>query len=73
MRTPSKKEPSVWKLVAFATTLGMNLFCCILVGVFIGYYIDQHWNIFPIGILLFSFLGAITGFWTLYKKMMGKE
>ncbi|KMO86166.1 hypothetical protein AB840_09625 [Megasphaera cerevisiae DSM 20462] len=55
-------------IVVVAGSLGLTLFVCICTGVFIGRFIDVHLATSPWGIIVFSLLGTVTGFWSLYKK-----
>lgn len=63
----------LWDIVVIASSLGLSLFVCICVGVAIGHFIDVHAGTSPWGLILFSFIGAISGFWTLYKKALSYQ
>ena len=63
----------LWDIVVIAGSLGLSLFVCICVGVAIGHFIDGHAGTSPWGLILFSFIGAISGFWTLYKKALSYQ
>ena len=63
----------LWDIVAIAGSLGLSLFVCICVGVAIGRFIDVHAGTSPWGLILFSLIGAISGFWTLYKKALSYQ
>ena len=69
---PSKEKRSfsILAIVAEAGTLGITLAICLIAGVFIGGYIDNRMNTSPWGLICCSFLGAVTGFWSLYKKAL---
>ena len=60
-------------IVAIAGSLGLSLFVCICVGVAIGRFIDVYTGTSPWGLILFSLIGAVSGFWTLYKKAVSYE
>ena len=60
-------------IVAIAGSLGLSLFVCICVGVAIGRFIDVYTGTSPWGLILFSLIGAVSGFWTLYKKALSYE
>ena len=60
----------LWDIVVIAGSLGLSLFVCICVVVAIGHFIDVHAGTSPWGLILFSFIGAISGVWTLYKKAL---
>ena len=59
---------STLQLVAVAGSLGLTLFVNIIVGIFIGRFMDSYFNTSPFGLMTFALLGSVTGFWTLYKK-----
>ena len=63
----------LWDIVVIAGSLGLSLFVYICVGVAIGHFIDVHAGTSPWGLILFSFIGAISGFWTLYKKALSYQ
>jgi ATP synthase protein I len=44
-----------------------ELFAGILVGGFIGWWIDRWFNIAPVGLLVMLLVGAVAGFWNVYK------
>ena len=52
------------QLVAAAGSLGLTLF----VNIFAGRFIDSCFETNPFGLIGFSLLGAVTGFWSLYRK-----
>ena len=41
----------------------------VVLGVFIGYYLDQRLGTKPWLMLGLLFLGMLTGFWTIYKQV----
>ena len=51
-----------------ALQLGLTLFVNIFAGVLIGRFIDSCFETNPFGLIGFSLLGAVTGFWSLYRK-----
>ena len=38
-----------------------------------GRFIDVHAGTSPWGLILFSLIGAVSGFWTLYKKALSYQ
>ena len=50
-----------------------TLLSCILLGLIIGYYIDQKYLISPIGLLIGLFAGLIVGFYQLAKLIWYKR
>ncbi len=61
---------SLLSIVTEAGTLGVTLAICLILGVLAGRYIDGYLDSSPWGMILFSLLGAVAGFWSLYKKML---
>lgn len=57
-------------VVVIAGSLGFTLFVCLLVGVFIGHYADHFFSTSPWGLITCSLLGAVAGFWSLFKKVL---
>jgi len=72
-KTGPSKEKNSFSLLAIVTeagTLGLTLAICLIAGVYIGRYIDSIMETSPWGLICCSFLGAVTGFWSLYKKAL---
>jgi ATP synthase protein I len=44
-----------------------ELFAGILVGGFIGWWIDRWFGTAPVGLLVLLLVGAVAGFWNVYK------
>lgn len=61
---------SLLSIVTEAGTLGVTLAICLILGVLAGRYIDGFLGTTPWGMIFFSLLGAVAGFWSLYKKML---
>lgn len=66
----SLNRMELMNLVVTAGSLGLTLFVCIFVGVLIGRVMDEFLATSPWGIILFSLLGTVSGFWSLYKRTM---
>ena len=49
------------------------LLSCVILGLFIGYYIDQKYSTSPLGLLVGLFTGLIVGFYQLAKLMWYKK
>lgn len=56
--------------VVVAGSLGMTLFVCICTGVFLGKWLDEVLGTSPWGLIFCSLLGAVSGFWSLYKRVL---
>ena len=50
-----------------------TLLSCVLLGLIIGYYIDQKYLISPFGLLIGLFIGLIVGFYQLAKLIWYKK
>ncbi len=57
-------------VVVIAGSLGFTLFVSLLVGVCIGHYVDSFFSTSPWGLISCSLLGAVAGFWSLFKKVL---
>ncbi len=64
----SLNRMELMNLIVIAGSLGLTLFVCIFIGVFLGRMIDDFFATSPWGIIIFSLLGTVSGFWSLYKK-----
>ncbi len=51
-------------------TVGLHLVSGIIVGLFVGYYLDKFFNTSPVLTIVFFFLGIITGFYNMYKDVV---
>lgn len=60
-------------IVVLAGSLGLTLFICICVGVAIGRFLDAYAGTSPWGLIVFSLLGAVSGFWGLCKKALAYQ
>ena len=60
----------LWDMIAVTASLGFTLAVCLICGVLAGRYIDASFATSPWGLVSMALLGALTGFWSLYKKML---
>lgn len=60
----------LWNIAVLAGSLGLTLFVSIVVGVVIGHYIDVYCGTSPWGTIVFALLGAVSGFWSLFKRVV---
>lgn len=49
--------------------IGFTLAASVIVGLFLGHWIDQTLDIFPWASLGGIMLGLISGFWSIYKQI----
>lgn len=61
---------SILSIITEAGTLGFTLAICLILGVLAGRFIDERFGTSPWGLIGCALLGAVTGFWSLYKKMI---
>ena len=58
--------------LAFLAQVGFTMASCVIVGVFIGRFVDSYFSTTPWGIVLFSLLGVGASFKSLYDLSIGK-
>ncbi|MBS5353480.1 MULTISPECIES: AtpZ/AtpI family protein [unclassified Veillonella] len=57
------------KALAMATSAGLTLAFCIGGFIWIGYTLDSWFRTEPLCMIVFGLIGAITGFYMLYKQV----
>ena len=57
------------KALAMATSAGLTLVFCIGGFIWIGYTLDSWFRTEPLCMIVFGLIGAITGFYMLYKQV----
>ena len=57
------------KALAMATSAGLTLVFCIGGFIWIGYTLDGWFRTEPLCMIVFGLIGAITGFYMLYKQV----
>lgn len=57
------------KALAMATSAGLTLVFCIGGFIWIGYTLDGWLRTEPLCMIVFGLIGAITGFYMLYKQV----
>jgi ATP synthase protein I len=62
-------SPQTNKAIKAAT----DFVAALVVGVFLGYWIDRWLHTTPIGIIIFLFLGFGAGFMNLYRSQTGPD
>lgn len=66
------KDNSFLYYLSLITELGLVMAACILIGLGIGIFIDNHFNTKPIGILICLLLGIAGAFFNAYTMIMKK-
>ncbi|MBE6011059.1 AtpZ/AtpI family protein [Anaeropeptidivorans aminofermentans] len=64
------KMNSVIRAFSLLTSLGLSMTVCVLIGVFLGRYLDQIFNTSPALLLIFSLLGAFSAIKLLYDTVI---
>ena len=57
------------KALAMATSAGLTLVFCIGGFIWIGYTLDSWFRTEPLCMIVFGLIGAIVGFYMLYKQV----
>ncbi len=72
---PNKKSDRDTWFIAFGTygAVGFQLVGSMLAGVFVGQWLDKHWQTDPWLMMLGLFLGAGSGFYNLYRILKWKN
>ena len=65
------KQPSKtnYRKIAAISSLGLMLPSSIIVGLFLGYYLDKFFGTHPWLLLVFFILGAVAGFYSLLRGL----
>ena len=65
------KQPSKtnYRKIAAISSLGLMLPSSIVVGLFLGYYLDKFFGTHPWLLLVFFILGAVSGFYSLLRGL----
>lgn len=66
----NKMDKDTVKAMAMATSAGMTLAACIGGFVWIGYKLDGWLETSPLCMIILGLIGAVTGFYMLYKQVM---
>ena len=62
LKTSKKERSEIVKALSFFSQVGFTITACILIGVLIGRFLDNHFGASPWFLLLFAFLGAAAAF-----------
>lgn len=67
---PSRKQPfSLQKGLGFAWRVGIEFMSGILVGLFLGYAIDQVWGTQPWGLVVMVLFGSAAGLLNIFRML----
>ncbi len=70
---PEPAQKSGGKMWFRYMDLGMRFALSVFLGVYLGHLADQRWETTPLFLLLGLFLGAGSGFWTIYKVVFPRK
>jgi len=62
---------AILKALATFSNLGFTLASSVLVGLFLGRWIDGYLHTSPWALIIGIFVGVIAGFWSIYKQVAG--
>jgi len=69
-----KIAPTNWpRLIAVYSDIGLRFALAIIVGGYLGYWIDQKLSISPLALIVGIMFGATAGFISLYRTVMKTE
>jgi F0F1-type ATP synthase assembly protein I len=69
-----KTAPTNWpRLIAVYSDIGLRFGLSIVIGGFLGYWLDKKLSIFPIALIVGIMFGATAGFISLYRTVMNIE
>lgn len=66
----NKEKKKMYLTVADLSTMGIAMVLAIVIGLFVGIYLDNRFDTEPIFTLIFIFGGIIAGFRIMYKTYM---
>lgn len=69
------KKDSDWnplRSIAVASGAGLTMLTCIGLGVYAGLQCDDYLGTSPWGLIFWSFIGGISGVYSVIKQMLGR-
>lgn len=68
MTQSEKKDPDLsYSAMGAGMRISIDFVAAIFVGVILGYWLDRYFGTEPLFLLILFFLGAITGFYSVYR------
>lgn len=70
-----KKTDSDWnplRSIAVASGAGLTMLTCIGLGVYAGLQCDDYFGTSPWGLIFWSFIGGLSGVYSVIKQMLGR-
>ncbi|MEM5794671.1 MAG: AtpZ/AtpI family protein [Bacillota bacterium] len=62
---------AILKALSAFGNIGFTLASSVLVGLFLGRWIDGYLHTSPWALIIGIFLGVVAGFWSIYKQVSG--
>ncbi|MFH1644908.1 MAG: AtpZ/AtpI family protein [Candidatus Omnitrophota bacterium] len=57
---------------SLVTQIGLTVISCILVGLFMGIFLDRNFKTKGVFLVLFVLMGVVAGFYNVYKQILKK-
>lgn len=70
---PSKPPEKFWLDMGWASSVGLVMVFCTVIGLVIGIGLDRWLHTYPWLTLIFLILGIVSGFWNILKDVLGKS
>lgn len=64
---PRRKDENPWRAIALVSAIGVELAVCVLLGVWIGRWLDGRMNTDPLFLLIGIFVGMAIGIWAVIQ------
>ncbi|WP_018702869.1 MULTISPECIES: AtpZ/AtpI family protein [Sporomusaceae] len=62
-----------WQFLSYASSLGLQMAACVVVGVFSGRLWDDWMETAPWGTVFGIVLGFLAGMWSIYRKIVNRQ
>ena len=67
-----KRRGDTMRALAYFSQIGITLFACVLIGVFLGRFLDRILGTSPWLLLVFSLLGVVAAFREIFRLLKKK-
>ncbi len=69
-RNNNNDKLEIARALALFTQLGINMAICIMLSLFLGNFIDKHFNTYPLFLIIFLILGILASIRNMYYMVM---
>ena len=69
MAVKQEDKRDLWRALGAFSNIGFTLASSVLVGLFLGRWIDNHFQTSPWASLTGIVIGLVAGFWSIYKQV----